>query len=134
MSKIFPRAGRSQEDLKALHDEALRAVEALNRAIAYAAPNTVRSAGLAFGYQMVAPESPAPIPVMAGKPVPRDTRSGPTRQEMVMTARRLGMSEALIAERFGPGFEKPERKPAGKTAVPAFTGRISIADLFPKAG
>lgn len=133
MSKIFPRADKSSADLKALHDAAAAAVEALNHALRFAAPNAVRGAGLAFGYQMVAPESPAPIPVMAGKLVPRDTRPGPTRQEMVTTARRLGMSESLIAERFGPGFEKPERKPTSKVPVQPVQ-RISIADLFPKAG
>jgi hypothetical protein len=77
-----------------------------------------------------APESPRPILAVPTKPVGiRQTNRIETRTEdLVREARRLGMSEARIAERFGAGLAKEQQ--ANKVNIKMSSGKsLSLADL-----
>ncbi len=114
MGKIFINAEKNgPARLLQLEREALAAIKRLNVALAHAAPDSIREAGLAQVYCLdtLGPVAPS-IPVPVGKPVaPRKSQPTP-REELVKIARRHGMSEEMIEKRFGPQVVAATGKPA----------------------
>ena len=124
MAKIFPGPEQYPADrLKALHAEALKAIETLNRALGHAAPLAILQAGLANDPALrremvlahskeldVKPKASTPEAVVRHIPLTR-------REELIEIARAGGMSEDRIAKRFGPDVVATTGKPARPVAA-----------------
>lgn len=105
---VVPARENVPAKLQALYLEAQNAIDRLNRALATSSQKSIVAAGLGPRLLAQFPESAQPVLAVATKPIGerRTAGLGPSKIELVQTARRLGMSEARIAERFGAAAAK----------------------------
>lgn len=94
--------------LNDLYLEAQNAIDRLNRALAVSSAKSIVAAGLGPRLLAQFPESAQPVLAVPTKPIAerRTSGLGPSKIELIQTARRLGMTEARIAERFGAAAAK----------------------------